>query len=257
MKTLPFIKMHGLGNDYVYIDCFQPETADMIGQLDIHALAQRISERHTGIGSDGLVLIMPSRVADIKMRMFNADGSEAEMCGNAARCIGKYAYEKGYCNQDMKLETMAGIKHIHVDTESGKVSHITVEIGKTTGNPHRVFFVDKEEDIDALFEQLCTDSRYAELRATTNIECAYVIDRNALRMRVCERGTGETMACGTGACAAAVAAMEQTKTAYQVSVYMPGGKVEVRRDEEGNIYLSGSATTIYSGIYYLEEGLCK
>ena len=249
---LPFIKMHALGNDYVYIDCFRVSTAKFIDKADLPALARRISDRHRGIGSDGLVLILPSRQADVRMRMFNADGSEAEMCGNAARCIAKYAFEQGLCGNPMTLETLAGIKTITVDvTEDGRVNKATVNMGTTLGNPHEVFFADSEDALDTQFEQLCADARYADLRAKANIECAHVINKNELRMRVCERGTGETMACGTGACAAAVAAMDKSLTGNSVTVYLPGGDLLVQRDETGVIYLTGSATEVFRGEYDL------
>ena len=254
MNTLPFIKMHGLGNDYVYIDCFRPGTAPLLVQMDIHALARRISDRHTGIGSDGLVLIMPSRVADMRMRMFNADGSEAEMCGNAARCIAKYAYEQGLCDNPMTLETLAGIKRISLQTTSDNdVAQVTVEMGTTLGNPHEVFFADSQKALTAQFEDVLANPKYAELRAHANIECAYVMNKNELRMRVCERGTGETMACGTGACAAATAAMDKWLTNSRVTVHMRGGDVSVYRDDKGVIYLTGPATEVFRGYYYCED----
>ena len=254
MNTLPFIKMHGLGNDYVYIDCFRPGTAPLLAQIDIHALTRRISDRHTGIGSDGLVLIMPSHVADVRMRMFNADGSEAEMCGNAARCIAKYAYEQGLCENPMTLETLAGIKRISLlTTPAGGVESVTVEMGTTLGNPHEVFFVNRRSALNAQFENLLTNPIYTELRANANIECAYVMNENELRMRVCERGTGETMACGTGACAAATAAMDKWLTNNRVTVHMRGGDVSVYRDGKGVIYLTGPATEVFRGYYYCED----
>ena len=252
--TVPFVKMHGLGNDYVYIDCFRTETAAQIAQLDIQALARRISDRHMGVGSDGLVLMLPTPDAEVKMRMFNADGSEAEMCGNAARCIAKYAYEQGLCGNPMTLETLSGIKRISLQTNTdGKVEQATVEMGTTLGNPHKVFFVDESEELDSRFECLLTGPEYAELRAHTNIECVYVINNNELRMRVCERGTGETMACGTGACAAAMAAMDKGLTGSQVTVHLRGGDLQVRRDERGMIYLIGTATEVFRGEYMMED----
>ena len=245
--------MHGLGNDYVYIDCFQAHNAALIAQVDIPALARRVSDRHTGIGSDGLVLIMPSNKANVRMRMFNADGSEAEMCGNAARCIAKYAFEQGLCGQTMTLETLAGIKNITIQVQENHVKSITVEIGATTGNPHEVFFVDKSNDLNPFFEHLCFDAQYADLRAKKNVECAFVDNRHEISMRVCERGSGETQACGTGACATAVAAMDKGLTEKEVIVHMLGGDVTVYRDEKGIIYLTGTATTAFVGTYFIEE----
>lgn len=254
MNAVPFIKMHGLGNDYVYIDCFRPHTAELIAQTDLSALARRVSDRHLGIGSDGLVLIMPSTGADVRMRMFNADGSEAEMCGNAARCIAKYAYEQGLCGKTMTLETLAGIKNISMRTNANDdVKQVTVEMGTTLGNPHQVFFVDTPTALSPRFKQLCTAPEYAALRKNANIECVYVINRAELQMRVCERGTGETMACGTGACASAIEAMNKGLTDNQVTVHLRGGDLSVRRDENGIIYLTGPATEVFRGEYEWEN----
>ena len=250
---IPFIKMHGLGNDYVYIDCFQPDTAKLIAKADLSALARKVSDLHFGIGSDGLVLILPSKVADVRMRMFNADGSEAEMCGNAARCIAKYVYEHHYCDATMTLETLAGIKPITVHTEDGQVTDITVTMGTALGNPHEVFFVDTLDELNPQFEHLLTHSNYADLRSRTNIECVYVANNKELYMRVCERGTGETMACGTGACAAATAAMNKGLTENQVIVHLRGGDLSVRRDDKGIIYLTGPATEVFRGTYNWED----
>ena len=251
---LPFIKMHALGNDYVYIDCFRVSTAKFIDKADLPALARRISDRHRGVGSDGLVLILPSSQADVRMRMFNADGSEAEMCGNAARCVAKYAFEQGLCGNPMTLQTLAGIKSITMDvTENGRVNKATVNIGTIIGNPHEVFFANDADALDRQFEELSTDARYADLRKRANIECAYVLNRKELHMRVCERGTGETMACGTGACAVAVAAMDKGLTGNSVTVYLPGGDLLVQRDETGVIYLTGAATEVFRGEYNWED----
>jgi len=254
MRTVSFIKMHGLGNDYVYIDCFRPHTAQLIAQTDIPALARRVSDRHFGIGSDGLVLIMPSTCADVRMRMFNADGSEAQMCGNAARCIAKYAYEQGLCGQTMTLETMAGIKNISMQTTpDDDVEQVTVEMGTTMGNPHQVFFVESPQALNPRFEELRTAPEYEALRKTANIECVFVINRAELQMRVCERGTGETMACGTGACASAMEAMNRGLTDNSVTVHLRGGDLSVRRDGNGVIYLTGPATEVFRGEYNWED----
>ena len=253
MCTLPFIKMHGLGNDYVYVDCFSPQTAQILLKMNLTDLARRVSDRHRGIGSDGLVLILPTEVADAKMRIFNADGSEARMCGNATRCIGKYLYESGRYGMRMTLETLAGIKQISIQTAEGKVALVTVNMGKTIGNPHKVFFVEKPSELNPFFEHLCSDAQYTHLRATTNIECAYALDRCTVRMRVHERGSGETMACGTGACATALEAMDRGLTDQEVRVLMPGGEVSVRRDEQGDIFMTGTATEVFRGNYILED----
>lgn len=239
---IPFIKMHGLGNDYVYIDCFPKDTAKLIARAELSVLAQRVSDRHFGIGSDGLVLIMPSKVADVRMRMFNADGSEAEMCGNAARCVAKYAYEQGLCGNPMTLETLAGIKHITLQTQKNRVTSVTVEMGSSMGNPHKVIIT--EEPVAAL-------SLYGI--EGTNVEWINVLNRHEIAMRVWERGTGETMACGTGACAAVMAAIEQGLTDNEVTVHLRGGDLLVRRDQQGTIFMTGPATEVFRGTYNWED----
>ena len=239
---IPFIKMHGLGNDYVYIDCFPKDTAKLIAKAELSVLAQRVSDRHFGIGSDGLVLIMPSKVADVRMRMFNADGSEAEMCGNAARCVAKYTYEHGLCGNPMTLETLAGIKHITLQTQKNRVTSVTVEMGTSMGNPHKVIIT--EEPVAAL-------SLYGI--EGTNVEWINVLNRREIAMRVWERGTGETMACGTGACAAVMAAIEQGLTDNEVTVHLRGGDLLVRRDQQGTIFMTGPATEVFRGTYNWED----
>lgn len=234
--------MQALGNDYVYIDCFSAETASLLDETNIPMLARRVSNRHTGIGSDGLVLILPSKDADAKMRIFNADGSEAEMCGNAARCIGKYLYESGICHQSViQLETLAGIKDLLIQTSPhDEVMTVTVVMGTTIGNPHKVFITDEPLDTIAIHEI-----------KGTNAEWVNVINRHEIAMRVWERGSGETMACGTGACAAAVAAMDQGLTENEVTVHLRGGDLFIRRDEQGVIYMTGPAQEVFRGILNL------
>ena len=253
MKTIPFIKMHGLGNDYVYIDCFPKTTAQFIAKSDLAALARTVSVRHFGIGSDGLVLIMPSKEADAKMRIFNADGSEAEMCGNAIRCVAKYLYESGlYRDVHMEIETRAGIRSLslHVDVE--KVDQVTVNMGKpeiqpdsfqigmdpigytavNMGNPHAVFF----------------RNTIPQLPTNTNVEFVHVCNKHELDVRVIERGSGETMACGTGACASAVAAISQGLTERTVTVHLPGGELVVEwKSDTDPVYMTGSATEVFRG----------
>ena len=212
MRTLPFIKMHGLGNDYIYVDCFCPETATLIAKTNLANLSQRVSDRHFGIGSDGLVLMLPSKTADAKMRIFNADGSEAEMCGNAIRCVAKYLYESGICREEhMEIETLSGIRSLALQVLFGKVVQVTVNMGKplirqasiqcgidpigytavNIGNPHAVFFREA----------------VPQLPTNTNVEFVRVRNKHELDVRVIERGSGETLACGTGACASVVAAI--------------------------------------------------
>ena len=254
---LPFIKMHGLGNDYVYIDCFQPETVKVLKKIDLPDLARRVSDRHFGVGSDGLVLILPSEIADARMRIFNADGSEAEMCGNAIRCVGKYLYESGLCrNEHMQIETLAGIRALSLQVSEGEVEMVTVNMGKPViqpgsiqagkdpigytavnmGNPHAVFF---RENLP-------------QLPPDTNVEFVHVRNMHELDVRVIERGSGETLACGTGACASAVAAIYHGLTERTVTVYLPGGQLLIRWDSSLTpVFMTGTATEVFRGEYIL------
>jgi len=283
MREIKFTKMHGTGNDYVYIDTFSQPLP-----YDISKLAICMSERHRGIGGDGIVLIMPSDKVDFRMRMFNADGSEAQMCGNASRCIGKYVYDFGLTRKTtVTLETLAGIKvlDLHIG-ETGNIDSVTVDMGEpileaakvpvntadpscpcvampvkiededylmtavSMGNPHGVIFVDDITDhhifdIGKAFE---IDALWPE---KANVEFAKVINRHEIRMRVWERGTGETMACGTGACATAVAAILNGFTDREVDIHLQGGTLHICWDEQtGHVYMRGGATTVASGVYY-------
>ena len=256
MKILPFIKMHGLGNDYVYIDCFLNTTADIITKTDLAALARAVSDRHFGIGSDGLVLILPSKEADAKMRIFNADGSEAEMCGNAIRCVAKYLYEGGLCHEtQMEIATLAGIRSLSLHVANEKVDQVTVNMGmpKITpatmpgsmdpigytavnmGNPHAVFFRDT----------------ISQLPPDTNVEFVRVCNGHELDVRVIERGSGETLACGTGACASAVAAIFHGLTERTVTVHLPGGDLLIQwKDNTSPVLMTGPATEVFRGEWY-------
>lgn len=250
MMTLPFVKMHGLGNDYVYVDCTRPQTADTLKNKDLGALALRVARPHLGIGSDGLVLIMPSLQADFRMRIFNADGLEAQMCGNASRCIGKYVYEHGLTDKTaLTLETAAGIKQIYLClSEDNTVERVSVNMGLPRvqvladcvevdmGNPHVVFF-DREEP--------------PRRPSDVNIECVQCLDSNHLRMRVWERGSGETMACGTGACAALAAAVTLGRCEREAIVHLAGGDLQVAWDATTEeIWQAGPAVEVFSGEYY-------
>ena len=268
-----FVKMQGAGNDYIYFDCFGGEPED------IPALAVRLSDRHKGIGGDGLVLICPSAVADARMRMFNADGSEGRMCGNAIRCVGKYLYDRGIVpREDITIETLSGIKSLHLFPENGKVKRVRVDMGKacfdpatlpvrlegevidrpvkiagglhritcvSMGNPHCVLFEDPDgadlERIGPLFEN---DPLFPE---RVNTEFVKVIGKNALKMRVWERGSGETMACGTGACAAAAAACACGKcdAAQDILVQLRGGDLVIHVGE--TVFMTGEAEKVFSG----------
>jgi len=253
MKALPFIKMHGLGNDYVYIDCFQKATEQVIAKTELPVLARHVSDRHFGIGSDGLVLIMPSEQADAKMRIFNADGSEAEMCGNAIRCVAKYLYEsRSDQKTSLEIETLAGIRSLSLEVSNGVVREVTVNMGVpqiekdiflshtcphayfkvNMGNPHAVFLCDS----------------LPRLPENTNVEFVRVRNAKELDVRVIERGSGETMACGTGACASAVAAITQGLTERTVTVHLPGGELKIRWDADlASVFMTGPATEVFRG----------
>lgn len=275
MHTLPFIKMHGLGNDYVYIDCFQTETAKQIAKADLSVLACRISDRHTGIGSDGLVLIMPSKRADAQMRIFNADGSEAQMCGNAIRCVGKYLYESGLIPRlHMFIETGAGIRSLALQSVQGIVEQVQVNMGMplvrsdvlmrgsdpigftfvNMGNPHAVFFRDKvlsDEELATVGKRVGTHPHFPE---GTNVEFVRVCNVHELNVRVWERGSGVTLACGTGACAAAVAAMWHGWTERNITVHLPGGDLDIRwNTDEQAVFMTGPATEVFRGGYKWED----
>lgn len=279
-KEVKFTKMHGAGNDYIYINGFEtiPE--------DLNRLAEEVSDRHFGIGADGLVVILPSETADFRMRMFNADGTEAEMCGNATRCVGKYVYEKGLTDSDMiTLETLAGIKVLKLRVDNGKVKEVTVDMGIpelepakipvispaaenminrpvtvngneyyitaiSMGNPHAVIFVDEITDHHVLTEG--PELEKADIfPRKANIEFVKIEDRNNIKMRVWERGTGETLACGTGACASVVASILNGHTDRNVAVHLTGGILKINCDENsGHIYMTGPAEFICEGIFY-------
>lgn len=279
-QTIPFTKMHGAGNDYVYLDCCTfPQPADP------SALAIQVSDRHTGIGSDGLVLILPSDVADFRMRMFNADGTEAQMCGNASRCVGKYVYEHQLTNKTtITLETLAGIKHLVLHTDQGKVNSVSVMMGKAcvqpatlitpnttisdqlrpflqthqvtnvnVGNPHAIFIVDnlQQTDTHALGREIEVLPVYPE---KTNVEFVEIISRNEICMRVWERGTGETMACGTGACASVAATFAAGKTDNEVIVHLLGGDLHITIDSiTTGITMTGPAEEVFNGVFYIND----
>ena len=274
-----FVKMHGIGNDYVYINCFE-ETVD-----DPATLARYVSDRHTGVGSDGLVLILPSSVADIRMRMFNSDGSEAEMCGNAIRCVGKLAYERGLVEETaLTVETLAGIRRLQLHLRQAPaegVERVTVDMGMpewrpehipveasgvecvampitvesvqyaitcvSMGNPHAVIFTTGIDGLDLphlgpLFEH------HPLFPRRINTEFVEVVDKATLRMRVWERGAGETLACGTGACAAAVAAVRNGLVGRRILVRLRGGDLGIEwREADGHVLMTGEAVAVFEG----------
>lgn len=261
-----FTKMHGLGNDYVYVNCFE-ETVDHPSALSV-----RISDRHTGIGSDGLVLICPCDAADFEMRMYNADGSEAEMCGNASRCIGKYVFDRGLTDHtEITLKTGAGIKTLRITPKDGKADSIRVdmgipevqeigrkiEIGGVTyhmtlvsmGNPHAVIFVDDADHFDVHGIGRIIEN-HPMFPNRTNVEFATVRSPEEIRMRVWERGSGETMACGTGACAAFVAAQVNGLVGKKAVLQLNGGPLTIEWDGGASspLYQEGPATFVFDGV---------
>jgi len=284
---IKFSKMQGAGNDYIYVNAMEVEPEDP------QRLARLISDRHFGVGSDGLVLILPSEVADFRMRMFNADGSEAEMCGNASRCIGKYVYEKKLTDKTkVALETKSGVKYLKLRVVGGEVESVTVDMGMpiltpsripvgshdpdakinereqiggreyditavSMGNPHAVVFVDDITDDMVLCEGPVLE--VAEIfPRKANIEFAKILDRNNIEMRVWERGTGETLACGTGACATAVAAVLNGLCSREVDVHLLGGTLHINWDADtGHVLMAGPAEFICDGTFYLHQAMAK
>lgn len=273
---MKFTKMEGLGNDYVYINCFQ-EKVENPGELAI-----RYSNRHFGIGSDGVILIKPSEIADFCMDMYNADGSRSEMCGNGIRCVGKYVYDYGLTDKtEISVETLAGIKYLKLILKDGKVDLVTVDMGEpelqadkipvalrldevidqpiqvgntvyqmtcvSMGNPHAVVFVDAVdkfplETVGPLFEH------HVMFPNRVNAEFIEVLNRKEVNMRVWERGTGETLACGTGACASTVACILNHKTEDEITLHLLGGDLKVAWDREKNkIYMTGPARVVFDG----------
>ena len=277
---MKFTKMQGAGNDYVYINGF----TEKMPQEEKAEWVRRVSDRHFGIGSDGAIFINPSDVADFEMEMYNADGSRSEMCGNGIRCVGKFVYDKGLTKKEKFTVVSAGqVKYLELTVEEGKAKEIKVNMGEpvlqakkvpvvseneqvideaifipeteetyhmtcvSMGNPHAVVFVEdvtnlEIEKIGPYFEN---HSRFPN---RTNTEFVKVMDRNNVQMRVWERGTGETLACGTGCCATAVACILNGHTENEVTVHVLGGKIKVRWDRESNlIYMTGPAEIVFEG----------
>jgi len=257
-----FTKMHGLGNDYLYVYGEVPE--------DIAGLSKRLSDRHFGAGADGMIYICPSDTADFKMRIFNADGSEAMMCGNGIRCVGKYVYDKGYTDKtELKIETLSGIKTLKMKVKCGKVKEVTVNMGYacakdekeldingqkliyfpvSVGNPHAVFFVDSAEAVP-LHKLGPAIEHHPDFPDGVNAEFVEPVSENKLRMRVWERGSGITMACGTGSCASAAAAVKKglCGTGREISVVLDGGTLKIQVENDGTVYMTGPAETVYEG----------
>lgn len=267
-KEIQFTKMHGAGNDYIYVNTIKYPIADP------EKKAVEWSAPHTGIGSDGLVLIGASDKADFSMRIFNADGSEAMMCGNASRCIGKYLFEYGLTsNTDIRLDTLSGIKILKLKVEGDIVSAVTVDMGEpqeigtvdfsdrlpyvsttvSMGNPHLVTFVDDIDliNLPQIGPELENDPLFPD---RINVEFAQVTGDNQIRMRVWERGSGITQACGTGACATAVAAFVQGKAGRKSEIVMDGGTLTIEWDEKTNhVFMTGPAVKVFDGTIGIEE----
>jgi len=272
-----FTKMHGIGNDYVYVDGFDEPVADPA------ATARAVSDRHFGIGSDGLILILPSDVADVRMRMFNADGSEGEMCGNGIRCVAKYAYDHGRSRANpMRVETLAGVKTIDLTlAEDGTVRGATVDMGEpiltpaeipvdlegdraieasidvngrgyamtcvSMGNPHAVIFVDDTDAVDLAVDGAAIET-HALFPARTNVHFVRVHDAGEVAMRTWERGSGATLACGTGAAAVCVAGALTGRTGRAVTAHLPGGDLALAwRDSDNHVMMTGPASEVFSG----------
>jgi len=260
---MKFTKMQGTGNDYVYLDCTREEPEDL------NALAVRVSDRHFGVGGDGLICVCPSKAADFRMRMFNADGSEGKMCGNGIRCVGKFVYDKGLTRKtELEIETLSGIKHLSLTVEDGAVTAATVDMGVPAveppisiviggtrcagvpvdmGNPHCVVEVPDPAALD--LEQIgpaFENWRYFPDRVNT--EFVKVLTPALIVMRVWERGSGETLACGTGACAALAAMCTLGKCEPQATVRLRGGELFLRWDlYTGHMFMTGPAVTVFEG----------
>lgn len=280
---MKFTKMHGIGNDYVYVNGFEEKIADP------SAVARKVSDRHFGIGSDGLILILPSEKADVRMRMFNIDGSEGEMCGNGIRCVAKYAYDHGLTrNNPMRVETGRGVLSLDLRTNAqDRVEQVTVNMGEpildpakvpfdpsktkstrcahvyryalegeemdvlpiSTGNPHSVTFVDDVQALD-LNRIGPLAERHPAFPKRVNAHWAQVLSPTEIRMRTWERGSGITWACGTGASAVGVAGVLTGRTQRNVLIHLPGGDLQIEwRESDNNIYMTGPATEVFRGVW--------
>lgn len=273
---MKFTKMQGLGNDYVYVNCFEEKIENP------SEIAIKVSNRNFGVGSDGLIMINPSKVADFEMEMYNADGSRSEMCGNGIRCVGKYVYDYGLTDKtSITVETLAGIKYLDFTIEDGKVKQVRVDMGSpellpekvpviadgesaidtpilvdgteyhmtcvSMGNPHSVVFVEDVQgfDLETVGPKFEHHERFPR---RVNAEFVKILDRNTVEMRVWERGSGETLACGTGACAVAVASILNGFTEDKVTVKLLGGDLQIEWDRETNkVYMTGPAEISFEG----------
>lgn len=283
MRSFEFTKMHGLGNNYIYVNMFQ----EKLNEEELTDLAVKAANIHTGIGSDGMILICPSEIAPVKMRIFNNDGSEGKNCGNGLRCVAKYAYEHGIVlTETFKIETLSGLVEAVVEVEGGMVTSVTVDMGEpklstkeipilveekealiaepftvdgdtykitavSMGNPHVIFYLDniKEAPLTTLGPIVEKDSRFPE---GVNVEFVEVVSEDELHFRVWERGSGITQACGTGACAAVVASVLNDKTARgrETVVHLAGGDLFITWTKEGSVKMRGPAEVICTGTFF-------
>lgn len=271
-----FTKMHGAGNDYVYVNCFEEAVPD-----DPADLARKIADRHFGVGGDGLILICASEVADARMRMFNADGSEAEMCGNGVRCVAKYVYDHGIQRSNtLKIETGNGVLSLDLEVADGRACRVRVDMGEpileaaripttlagnpvvnaplavadrtlsvtcvSMGNPHAITYVDPLNDdwVLRIGPKVETDPHFPR---RVNAEFVEVVSPSEVRMRVWERGSGETLACGTGASAVCVAGVLTGRTGRRILAHLPGGDLELHWADDNRVYMTGPAVEVFSG----------
>ncbi len=285
MSQLRFTKMHGAGNDYVYVNLFEEQLPTAPEKL-----APLVSDRHFGIGGDGLILITPSEVADARMRMFNADGSEAEMCGNGLRCVAKYVYDHGIAKKDkLDLETGAGVLSVELETDGNLAKRVKVNMGEpildatkipttfgqspvvnqkleaggrefdvtcvSMGNPHCVIFVDKADD-DLVLKIGPQIEKAAQFPARVNVEFIEIISPTEVRQRTWERGSGETLACGTGASAVCVAGVLTGKLERKILNHLLGGDLELHWNEADNhVYMTGPAEEVFQGVWTVPQGV--
>jgi diaminopimelate epimerase len=278
-----FVKMHGLGNDYIYIDCTKNDI-----NFNVKSLAPKLCDRHFGIGSDGIILICNSEIADFKMLMFNADGSKSKMCGNGIRCVGKYIYDNTIIKKEvLKIETLSGIKTLFLKVKNNTIDYITVDMGEpilkpnlipviskdlevknlelkiidktfiftcvSMGNPHAITIVDNVDNLDVIkYGKIIENNPIFPEK--TNVEFIQIINKNNIKIRVYERGTGETLSCGTGACASVVACVINNLTNRNVKVELLGGNLDILFNKEDNhVYMTGTANTCYYGTFNISD----
>ena len=275
MSKIQFTKMHGLGNDYIYIDAIKnKDLKEIFTRYSLGALVRYLSDRHFGIGGDGVIFLDSSTVADFKMRIFNSDGTEAEMCGNGIRAFAKYIYDNSLAQGEiLKIETLAGIKEIKREKyftgiNNEEIDEYVVNMGQpkvwgkteleildnkietiniSIGNPHAVIFVENVDNIqiDKIGPII---ENYKYFPQKTNVEFVQILDKNLIKVRVWERGSGETLACGTGSCAAVIAGVTNNLTKRKVKVLLQGGELEIDwNEQDNNVYMKGIATKVFDG----------